>query len=703
MQQEHTSAPQIVDLDPVLLTAQSVANLPLNSFPSPLANAPLLTQKCASSRAQPASPTFNLNPSPITDPAFLSISPTASTSTASSTSPTLHPHASSHRVPDSATDSVHKGLRPKASYHQSLLNLRDELFRPSDSGACHLVPSPNPSGYSYSDYLLLSWAPRSSASLPRALDMASSTELDAASMTEPSEYDWACFIATYALGRWEPHKPPPPPLSCPERQTPPLSPAGSLPDARSDHHISSTFPSGSTGIAQVVLSSATPASLPHASSDGSTLLPRKGDISLQTTSPPSTASSSPMHSPPGYSSLAWAPSTSRRSTSGNIASSIPHRLRSSFADIRSSTGARPLLEQPPTSTMPPVVPHADATTAAAAMRWAGARINIAPLALPSPERELTDPFRNARTVIPGLNPPDVPLGPQSPRHRQRLGSFWEGTIDVDGATAPSSSTLGSIEGSPPSTPQDANNSDSDAEREPLSASSVAASPPYVTPASVPVRGYGDDYFGVTGVSVSPEPIHEHLSSESEATETSSVASRRINFMRQTSYPASNKASGHSAEVSPPSRVVDAGAGRVSKEEAMFLEFGYLAPPYPPDEPDRRRALYQFNIWNTGPDINFERIEHLTKLVFSTKTVIISLIDGNEQYVSARGLRGITNYPLRWMKSACEYYPREARGRIINKCSRLDVSNFSSNGLNMCACDFAMVRDRRLLLAGITSP
>jgi hypothetical protein len=106
--------------------------------------------------------------------------------------------------------------------------------------------------------------------------------------------------------------------------------------------------------------------------------------------------------------------------------------------------------------------------------------------------------------------------------------------------------------------------------------------------------------------------------------------------------------------------VDAG---VPKEEAMFLELGYLAPPYPPDELDRRRALYQFNIWNTGPDINFERIEHLTKLVFSTKTVIISLIDGNEQYVSARGLRGITNYPVRWMKSACEYLAREARERM----------------------------------------
>lgn len=275
------------------------------------------------------------------------------------------------------------------------------------------------------------------------------------------------------------------------------------------------------------------------------------------------------------------------------------------------------------------------------MRWAGARINIAPLALPSPERELTDPFRNARTAIPGLNPPDVPLGPQSPRHRQRLGSFWEGTIEVNGVTGPSSSALSSIEGSPPSTPPDANNSDT--ELEPPSASSVAASPPYVTPASVPLRAYGDDYFGITDVSLSPEPIttvfdsvrqHEDISSEPEAEETSSVASRRVNSTRQTSCPPANKASGPSVEVSSPSRVMDTGVGRVSKEEAMFFELGYLAPPYPPDELDRRRALYQFNIWNTGPDINFERIEHLTKLVFSTKTVIISLIDGNEQWMKS---------------------------------------------------------------------
>ncbi|KAK7454471.1 hypothetical protein VKT23_011227 [Stygiomarasmius scandens] len=71
--------------------------------------------------------------------------------------------------------------------------------------------------------------------------------------------------------------------------------------------------------------------------------------------------------------------------------------------------------------------------------------------------------------------------------------------------------------------------------------------------------------------------------------------------------------------------------RAAKEEQMFLELGYLIPPNPPDELERRRALYKFNIWNTGSDLNFDRIAHLAKLVFNTKGVFISLLDGNEQW------------------------------------------------------------------------
>jgi hypothetical protein len=90
--------------------------------------------------------------------------------------------------------------------------------------------------------------------------------------------------------------------------------------------------------------------------------------------------------------------------------------------------------------------------------------------------------------------------------------------------------------------------------------------------------------------------------------------------------------------------------RSVKEESMFYELGYLAAPNPPDEIERRRALYRyvhvavhptqkwtnsylalrFNIWNTGPDPSFQRIAYLVKLVFNTKIVVISLIDENEE-------------------------------------------------------------------------
>ena len=483
-------------------------------------------------------------------------------------------------------------------------------------------------------------------------------------------------MTAYALGRWDPHKAPPLPRSSFARQH-------QSPDVPPEHRIFSISASGDTGIAQ--LNTSQGASSPRLSSDPSSPSRRKDDTPPQKSSPPSSSSTTTSAPPtpgptPGPSSLVRAPSTSHRTSSAlNISASIPHHLRGTFADIRSSTGARPIVELPPAATAAPVVLHADATTTAAAMRWAAARVNIAPLALPSPEHELTDPFRNARTAIPGSYPPDISLGPQSPRHRQRVGSFWQGTIDVVDDAAHSSSTLGSIQGSPPSTPPSAGRSDSEPEPDPPSAASTRTeSPPYVTPVSVPVRHsieHSEDYFGRAALSASPEPARSlprqpqdmwldqtqpTISSEAESIMTVPVASRRVNPSRQILIPALNKAPGSSAEVSPPTRVVDAGVGRALNEEAMFLEHGHLAPPYPPDELERCRALYQFNIWNTGPDINFERIEHLTKLVFSTKTVIISLIDGDEQYVIYSPCGGFLEELLiaacRWIKSACECCP-----------------------------------------------
>ena len=463
--------------------------------------------------------------------------------------------------------------------------------------------------------------------------MVSPGEYDNPRKTELPEYDWATFIAAYAFGSWDPREVPRPPRSYFERHWSPSS-AGSPTDILSDSRLFSISPSGGTYPSQKALPSSIPqgAASPRALSDVSIGSSRIVDTP-QASEPTPTGSSTPLV--PGSSSLVRSQSSSRRSSTSSITPSIPHRLRNSFADIRSSSGSRPTLDPPPAPTVQPTVPHSEATTTAAAMRWAAAGVSIAPLALPSPEHELTDPFRNARTAIPGSYPPEVPLGPQYSRQRRRLGSFWEGTIDVDRATQ-AQSILSSIQGSPPSTPP---SDRSKFEPEPSSATTATVSPPYITPASGPLMpgtAYSNDYFGFATRSTSPEGLatvplpQQHTSSDPEAAQMASVAPRRVNITRQSSSPLPSIFSA-SAEVSP-LYSTDAGAGRALSEEAMFLQLGYLVPPCPPDELKRRRALYQFNIWNTGPDTNFDRIEHLTRLVFSTKIAIICLLDENEQYV-----------------------------------------------------------------------
>lgn len=66
-------------------------------------------------------------------------------------------------------------------------------------------------------------------------------------------------------------------------------------------------------------------------------------------------------------------------------------------------------------------------------------------------------------------------------------------------------------------------------------------------------------------------------------------------------------------------------------EEIYQRLGYLPAPLPPDELLRRKALYRFNILHTAPDINFDRIAHLAKLVFSTKIVLIALTDSDTQW------------------------------------------------------------------------
>ncbi|KAI0701324.1 hypothetical protein BC835DRAFT_1264982 [Cytidiella melzeri] len=350
---------------------------------------------------------------------------------------------------------------------------------------------------------------------------------------------------------------------------------------------------------------------------------------------------------------------SRRLIPLNLA--FTNRMRSSFADMRSATSYTNTFD----SSRPSTLTGADVTTSAAAMRLAAARVSIAPLALPSPEHELTDPMRGVTAVIPGSHgyfPQDsyLPKSPNSGR-KTRLSSFWQGTQDVE------ESRLPTIEDSPPASAYE-------------NASAVESVSPWtsfpfvvpsVPPATAPVRVTEDkddgDYFGAE----SQKTFDTHSSTGSDAPSASSNYSRpdhdvsrqfsappfdldpvtvpalprRICLTRQTSAPLpSLTVYEQRLRDSPPSSENSTipRASRSAKEEQMFSELGYLAPPNPPEELERRRALYRFNIWNTGHDANFDRIAHLVKLVFNTRVVSISLVDGTEEFFKSESGFGFQN-------------------------------------------------------------
>lgn len=290
------------------------------------------------------------------------------------------------------------------------------------------------------------------------------------------------------------------------------------------------------------------------------------------------------------------------------------------------------------------------------MRWAAAGVNLAPLALPSPEHELTDPMRHSRAVIPeSLAPELASQPPPSPSRgtRARGSSLRDGKANVP--------SLPTIEGSPSTTPPSL-----DAPSDPSTVANPniisPSTPPLILPpssnlppATAPIftantTEVEEDYFGPVEAH-STRSSSEKLSAVSELpnrppqqsdagpsfdthidVQTVPALSRRVILTRQFSAPLPNlqmldhRLGAHRGGADAPALR----ASRAIKEESMLLELGYLSAPYPPDELERRRALNQFNIRNSGPDVNFDRIEHLTKLVFNTKIVLIGLIDANEE-------------------------------------------------------------------------
>ncbi|KAG6844969.1 hypothetical protein H0H87_002083 [Tephrocybe sp. NHM501043] len=452
-----------------------------------------------------------------------------------------------------------------------------------------------------------------------------------------SEYDWATFINAYATGQWDPHRTPNPPRSC-QPSTNGFSvtpePVGSAPviyeHDRAVPHSSRMRPD----------------ILPHTESD-----PHPITTEPSPESNPKSRASAPVRS--STSTISLSPSNSLRRFRPAAPTNLPlptHRMRSSFSTC--SAPSPPDNDHVSSAQSPPHL-NSEAQTTAATLRWAAARVDISPLALPSPEHELTDPMRGFTAALPGSHPgPDYEISSEHPptpggTRKPRLASFWQGTTDVDRNNLLHNEILSSshsdmspeVSGKYPTPPH---------HDCPVPFPTSFESPERIAAESAPVPKMPElssgDYFGpVTNGDhppvtddVSNDRFHSVVASTYAAsTPPLSIPAlpRRVCLTRQTSSPLP-EASPREPKLGgrlPSESITSIRANRAAKEEQMFSDLGYLAPPNPPDELERRRALYKFNIWNTGSDLNFDRIAHLAKLVFSTKGVVISLIDGNEQW------------------------------------------------------------------------
>ena len=444
-----------------------------------------------------------------------------------------------------------------------------------DDHPCSLAGAPALPGSSLSDELSLTFVDRLEAVSSHSLQMddAHSDVLSAAdrSALEPT-YEWSTFIKAYAAGGWDPQKTPQFPRS-----------ALSHPTHQSRQTLSPTM-QGTT-------------SIPDAESvdtDTPTQPPIDAHPKLAQT-PPNSTTPPPSTTPTPSKSLIADLRASKPERAQSLDVNVSHRLRKSFADLRLSSGSSSLN----------LVDHShqplnpDVLATAATIRWAGARISVAPLALPSPEHELTDPMRGVNAAIPGVHPahgfsgpltPEREAGLVSPGRRPRLASFWEGTVEQ---------TLPTVEGSPTIEPALMEEVETAVTED--SSSTLSVIPPASAPLMASVGSETGDYFG----DVHPLPPY----SASELPSVDSISSvpavtRRICLTRQTSSPLpafSDRNFRHHRTARSSSGSSGLGPRSV-KEESMFYELGYLVAPNPPDEIERRRALYR-HVRCCGPPVS----------------------------------------------------------------------------------------------------
>ena len=459
-------------------------------------------------------------------------------------------------------------------------------------------------------------------------------------LPEYTHLDWPGFIHAYARGRWDPHRTPQRPRST--VQVAEMPKVSSMDYLKCDH-------SEITTSAEVFDTPVTNVSSPSSTAESPALLfdglveNLEYDQSFTVPSSNGIFQESQAFQKPTFLSFPNHTSALKFRAPRPIAplTLLPYRLRSSFSSGTSVPGDN----LPPMTT----ITNAELQTTVATMRWAAAKVDISPLALPSPEHELADPMRGITATIPGAHPVDSYSDPSlmsGVSRRSRLTEFWEGTNDVEEDKTHrkrSSYSRNSREESEsaekpaqlfqtldPAMKADCittSNSVSPLAQQKSHLSLLESAIPATAPPREAYNSSDDlpgDYFGnvISKPTISSSDVElmaNEAVSESkillstnvippggvrlEATQVSEVgtvsvpvAVRKMCLTRQISSP---------LPIVPPIKADNRIFGgrvisdlqlprlqRMSKEEQLFNQLGYLAPPDPFDELDRKKALYK---------------------------------------------------------------------------------------------------------------
>lgn len=267
--------------------------------------------------------------------------------------------------------------------------------------------------------------------------------------------------------------------------------------------------------------------------------------------------------------------------------------------------------------------------AAATVRMASTSIlnDLAPLSMPSPERELTDPLASVVSFDSSSTKKDSarsdPGSSRFPLHHS-----------VSSAANPytSSLRLPTIQASPVTTPLEGPHRPKGKDRSPPRARHGIVNS-RIPSASAPLEKTAEaesstDYFGAAAVAaVSPQET-DSSSTATDPTPTGPSLELRKTTPLRSNFVVPEPSPRQQKDPLPP-LVTPSDLNRI------YDQYGWLPAPLPPDEAARRRALYRFSILHSAPDINFNRIAHMTKLVFNPKAVLITLIDSDTQWFKSQ--------------------------------------------------------------------